>query len=168
MSERTGAFTDDTTPAPYTGGVYPSYATDVIIDVNSLYPSELKSLSGASILRTEAAWAARKEADTPVVGADARDEIDVKASLRRRKRTRRQVETSEYLGAARRFIRGAGRRVADGDEVELRELIELQQVLDAAILEGVKGIRARGMSWQYIANAQGITREAAYQKWGKK
>lgn len=79
----------------------------------------------------------------------------------------RTVETSDYLSAARRFIRAAGRRCADADEVELRELIGLHQDLDAAIAEAVAGIHARGMSWAYIAKALGTTRAAAWQRWGK-
>lgn len=88
------------------------------------------------------------------------------------KRAKRDVETSGrrgFLAAARRFITAAGRRVADtGDEIELAELLTLQADLDAAILTAVQGIKARGHSWAYIAAATGKTREAAYQKWGKK
>jgi hypothetical protein len=78
------------------------------------------------------------------------------------------VETIEYLGAARRFIRAAGRRVAAADEVELGELIALHEVLDESIAVAVAGMRDRGMSWQYIASATGVTRQAAFQKWGRK
>lgn len=76
------------------------------------------------------------------------------------------VETMEYLGAAKRFIRAAGRRVAEADEVELGELIGLQSVLDEAIATAVAGMRDRGLSWQYIANATGTSRQAACQRWG--
>jgi len=78
------------------------------------------------------------------------------------------VETSEYLGAARRFIRAAGRRVAAADEVELGELIGLHEVLDEAISTAVAGMRDRGMSWAYIAGATGTSRQAAFQRWGKR
>lgn len=87
------------------------------------------------------------------------------------KRPKREVETSGprgFIAAARRFIAAAGRRAADGDEVELAELLSLQADLDAAILHAVTGIRDRGQSWAYIAQATGKSREAAYQKWGKK
>jgi uncharacterized protein with PIN domain len=77
------------------------------------------------------------------------------------------VETSDYLKAAKRFIRAAGRRVADADEVELAELLTLQATLDEAIQTAVDGIRDRGMSWAYIATATGTTRQAAYQRWGR-
>lgn len=78
------------------------------------------------------------------------------------------VETTEYLKAAARFIRAAGRRVADADEVELQELLKLQAVLDEAVQAAVDGQRARGLSWAYIASATGKTRQAAFQRWGKR
>lgn len=74
------------------------------------------------------------------------------------------VETMEYLGAAKRFIRAAGRRVAEADEVELAELLKLQAVLDEAVQEAVLGIQER-TSWAYVAQATGTTRQAAYQRW---
>lgn len=77
------------------------------------------------------------------------------------------VETSEYLKAAKRFIRAAGRRVAEADEVELAELLELQATLDEAVQTAVDGIRSRGMSWAYIAAATGTSRQAAFQRWGR-
>lgn len=85
---------------------------------------------------------------------------------RRAKRPRRDVETMDYLGAARRFIRAAGRRVADADEYELAELLALRTVLDDTIAEAVRGQKTR-KSWAAIAFATGTSREAAYQKWGK-
>ena len=87
------------------------------------------------------------------------------------KRARREVETGGrrgFITAARRSIAAAGRRVADGDEVGLAELLSLQGDLNAAIQAAVDGIKAQGQSWAYIAAATGKTREAAYQKWGKK
>lgn len=73
-------------------------------------------------------------------------------------------ETMDMLAGARRFIRAAGRRVADADEVELRELLALEAVLAEAIQTAVDGQRARGMSWAYIALATGTTRAAAFQR----
>jgi hypothetical protein len=67
-----------------------------------------------------------------------------------------------------RLIRRAGQRAADGDEIELRELLALEATYRQAVQTAVDGIRARGNSWAYIAEATGTSREAAYQKWGKK
>lgn len=99
------------------------------------------------------------------------DELDsdVKPTFtekRRSKRPRKDVETMDYLGAARRFIRAAGRRVADCDEAELAELIALHKTVDEALAVAVAGQKTR-KSWAGIALATGTTREAAYQRWGK-
>lgn len=77
------------------------------------------------------------------------------------------VETNEYLQAAKRFIRAAGRRVAVGDEVDLAEMLTLQAVLDEAIQAGVDGMRQQGHSWAYIAAGAGTSRQAAFQRWGQ-
>lgn len=86
---------------------------------------------------------------------------------RRSKRPRKDVETMDYLGAARRFIMAAGRRVADCDEHELAELIRLRAVVEEAIDIAVSGQKTR-KSWAGIALATGTTREAAYQRWGRR
>lgn len=87
---------------------------------------------------------------------------------RRSKRPRRDVETLDYLGAARRFIAAAGRRVGECDEHELAALLDLQNDLDRAIQNAVDGQKAHGKSWAMIARGTGTSREAAYQRWGKK
>jgi len=86
---------------------------------------------------------------------------------RRRKRTRHEVETTDFLKAARRFIRAAGRRVADGDEVELAGLLDLQDVVADALQEAVDGQRALGKSWPAIAAATGKSPQAAQKRWGR-
>lgn len=84
------------------------------------------------------------------------------------KRSKREVETGEYLDAAKRFILGAGRRVGEGDEPELRKLIALEGVLAEALQLAVDGQRANGKSWADIAAGTDATRSAAYQRWGMK
>lgn len=79
---------------------------------------------------------------------------------------RRDVETTSFLQAARRFIRAAGRRVADADEIELADLLSLYPVLDEAVGTAIQGMRSRGCSWAYIAKATGTTRQGAQQRWG--
>lgn len=80
----------------------------------------------------------------------------------------RTVETSEYVGMLRRTIRALGRRVADGDPVDLGAALDLQKELDAVIRSSVKEMRATsGFSWQQIADELGVTRQAAYQRFGR-
>lgn len=101
--------------------------------------------------------------------ADGDSAVKVAFTPRRRsKRPRRDVETVEFLGAARRFIRAAGRRVGECDEHELAALLELQDDLNQAIQAAVDGQRQYGKSWADIARATGRTREAAYQRWNGK
>jgi hypothetical protein len=87
---------------------------------------------------------------------------------RRAKRTRQEVETTEYLAAAERFIRAAGRRVAEGDEAELAGLLKLQDVLAESTQHAVDGQIAMGKSWKDVAAATGKTTQAAHKRWGRK
>lgn len=109
-------------------------------------------------------------ATAPTDAPPANPDSGVKATStrgRRSKRPRKDVETMDYLGAARRFIRAAGRRVGECDEAELAALLALQADLDAAIAEAVNGQRTYGKSWAAIARGTGTSREAAWQRWGK-
>lgn len=84
------------------------------------------------------------------------------------KRNRREVETSEYLDTVvRRTIKRAGERVADADEIELQQLIALRAVLEEAIDTAIQGQRTRS-SWEKIGAALGMTRQGAYQRYGRK
>lgn len=100
--------------------------------------------------------------------------LDTRSTVKRSftaKRPKREVETTGkrgYISAAARFIRAAGRRAGEGDEPELAALLELRNVLDAAIADAVAGQRTYGKSWAAIARGTGTTREAAFQRWGKK
>lgn len=86
----------------------------------------------------------------------------------RGKRPKRNVETMDYLAAAERFIRAAGRRVGDSDEPELARLFELGEVLDQARTVAIRGLRDRGVSWRIIGAAVGVTAEAARVRWDAK
>lgn len=86
----------------------------------------------------------------------------------RRKRARRYVETADYSKFVRRIVAAYSRRVADADDVDLAEMVALRDDLDAAITAAVKGQRERhGRSWADIGQALGVTKQAAYQRYGK-
>lgn len=92
-----------------------------------------------------------------------------RARRRRQRAPRPPVETPEYAAMVRRIILAHGRRVADADVEDLAELIELQATLDEAIAYAIRESRARwGRSWADIARAAGVTRQAAYQRWGSR
>ena len=77
------------------------------------------------------------------------------------------VETPEFAAMARRVIRALGRRVIDGDEPDLAELVALRGVVNEAIAEAVHGQRTKhGRSWSEIAAGLGTTRQAAQQRYG--
>lgn len=87
----------------------------------------------------------------------------------RRKRQRAPIEATDYAAMMRRMLKAHGRRVADADVEDLQELIELQTVLDEAIAYAISESRARhGRSWTDIARAAGTTKQAAFQRWGKR
>lgn len=79
---------------------------------------------------------------------------------------KRTYENDEYAAMIRRMIRAYGRRVADGDDVDLTELASMRDALELAIGDAVKGQRAR-WSWAVIGRALGVTRSAAQQRYGK-
>lgn len=78
----------------------------------------------------------------------------------------RQVETSEYGQMVKRMIRAYSRRVADGDEIELNELVAMREVVEQAIGDAVTGQREQhGRSWADVAKGLGVTRQAAQMRY---
>lgn len=78
----------------------------------------------------------------------------------------REVEAPDFIQMVRRIVRAAGRRMANGDTDQLRDLIAIRGDLDDAILAAVRGLRASGHTWEDIGAATGTTRQAALMKWG--
>lgn len=79
------------------------------------------------------------------------------------------VETVEFLGMVRRMLRAASRRVAEADEFELAELVSLREDLEEAIATAISGQReSGGRSWASIAEALGISKQGAQQRYGRK
>lgn len=77
--------------------------------------------------------------------------------------TKGNAEFKSFVG---RILRAHGRRVADADPEALTDLLDARQQLDTAIDAAVVGLRAAGYSWADIARPLGITRQAAFKKWG--
>jgi len=82
------------------------------------------------------------------------------------KRIKQERSTEDYLGAVRRMLKAAARRVARGDEFELGELLSLQSDLDWAIGQAVAGQRELGAkTWAMIADGASITKQTAHGRW---
>ena len=82
-------------------------------------------------------------------------------------RVGRAVENDEYAAFARRVLRAYARRVADGDVEALTLMTDLAGEIDSAIGQAVTGLRESGYSWAEIGSRLGITRQAAWQRWGR-
>lgn len=89
-------------------------------------------------------------------------------SVNRRMTAKRVRETRDYAAMMRRLIRAHGRRVADGDYDDLRDLVALREDLEAAIDLAVTAQRDRlGYSWADVARGLGTTRQYAQRRYGK-
>ena len=78
----------------------------------------------------------------------------------------RERDTAEFLAMVRRMIRAGGKRVGEGDEIELADLLALENDLQEAIVTAVHGQRELGKSWSDIAAGAGITKQSAHGRWG--
>jgi hypothetical protein len=78
-----------------------------------------------------------------------------------------KVETSEWLKMLSRMIRAAGNRVADADEHELTQLVELRDQLEQAIKFSIQGQISKGRSWSHIGEVLGVSRQGAFQRYGE-
>lgn len=74
---------------------------------------------------------------------------------------------SAFLAFVVRILRAAGRRIEDADVEDLAELVALRAAVDDAIASAVAGLRARDVSWSAIGRAVGITKQSAYERWGR-
>jgi hypothetical protein len=90
----------------------------------------------------------------------------VKASLTPNRR-RRVIENDEYAAFLTRVIRAYARRVALGDIDAITLMCGLSAELDTAIAQAVTGLRQVGYSWADIGSRLGVTRQAAYDRWGR-
>ncbi len=82
------------------------------------------------------------------------------------------MELSEYTAMMRRMIRAYSRRVGAADLEDLTEMLAMRDELDQAIADAVAAMRAGDesrqiVSWASIGRAAGVTRQAAFQRWGK-
>ena len=77
-------------------------------------------------------------------------------------------DNREFAAFSRRIMRAYARRVATADPAALVELVRLRADVDDAIAAAVEGLRAEGFSWAEIGRELRMTRQAAYQRFGRK
>lgn len=77
-----------------------------------------------------------------------------------------KCETTEYAGMVRRMIRGYGKRVGQADDADLAGLVQARAQVEDAITDAVHTMRERGLSWAYIAQGLGTSRQYAQRTYG--
>lgn len=82
------------------------------------------------------------------------------------KRRKIEYETADYADMLERMIRAYGRRVADGDDMDLARMVGIIETMDKSLHVAVSGQHER-FSWAFIANALGVTRSAAFQRFSE-
>jgi len=82
----------------------------------------------------------------------------------------KKTGTDQYAAFMGRLLRSFGRKATEGelDTTALTQLVELRELLDAQTAETVAALRAApdAPSWEQIGSALGITRAAAYKRYG--
>jgi hypothetical protein len=89
----------------------------------------------------------------------------VKATLTS-KRRRRLAENDAFAAFVRRILRAYARRIAAGDVEAIFQMTNVAVEFDTLIGQAVNGLHTYGYSWAEIASRLGITRQAAWQRWG--
>lgn len=76
------------------------------------------------------------------------------------------VETPDFADMVARMVRAYGRRVGDGDPIDLTRMVEIRRSFDEAIVAAVRGQREAGFSWAEIAGGLGTTKQSAWSTYG--
>lgn len=78
-----------------------------------------------------------------------------------------KVETAEYGDMMVRMVRAYGKRVSEGDDIDLARLSEFVKIAQDQL-----GFAARSQasiwSWDRVGAILGITRQAAFKRFGSK
>lgn len=75
---------------------------------------------------------------------------------------------SSYVAFVRRSLRALGRRLDSSDPENLSCLISLSSDLDALLRSSVSSMRKQGYSWDHIGSSLGVSRQAAFKRFGSK
>lgn len=84
------------------------------------------------------------------------------------KRRRRRAENDEYAAFVRRILRAYAARVALGDIDAVADMVAISGEMNDLIAEAVQGLRDKGYSWADVGQRLGVSRQAAFERWGKR
>jgi hypothetical protein len=77
-------------------------------------------------------------------------------------------DDAEYHGRVARWIRAYGRRAGQIDAGAVRKFAEgLRAEIDKAERAAIHDLRDQGFSWAEIGRDYGMTRQSAWERWGK-
>jgi hypothetical protein len=106
-------------------------------------------------------------ATCPTCGKTVRVNRDGQLRAHQAPAPKRYKDNDEYFKMMRRLLRAASKRIELEDPTVLGQLMAIQQDLDAAVDAAAQSLHAGGFSWGEIGRQLGVTRQAAYQRWGK-
>jgi hypothetical protein len=67
-----------------------------------------------------------------------------------------------------RMVVAYGRRLEMADAGDLPMLVELADKVDEVLRDSVTAMRDRGVTWDEIGEAFGITKQGAQKRWGRR
>ena len=70
------------------------------------------------------------------------------------------------LDMCARMITAAGKRLAGHDPNQLARLADLHRIVDNAMVVAIAGQRAQGITWDWIGESLGVTKQAVIQRFG--
>lgn len=77
-------------------------------------------------------------------------------------------DNREFFGAVQRMVRAAYRRAAETDPEEFAALAGLPTLCADLEAQAVHALRAQGYTWEHIGRAFKMTKQAAFNRWGRK
>lgn len=77
-------------------------------------------------------------------------------------------DNERFYAAVRRMVRAAYKRAASGDPEELADLGDLTTFCANLERACIKLFREEGYTWEHIGSVYGLSRQAAFNRWGSK
>lgn len=78
-----------------------------------------------------------------------------------------KTEDLEYFKMLRRMLKSACNRIADGDDIAIREMAQTIKFAEDCLQIGISVQVCNGTTWDQAGKALDISRQGAYQRFGK-